>query len=821
MQERKPKAFISTSLRMEDKEFCDLVTEIVRENNFEPFGTVGKYSQSPEPLMNTIIENIAEADCLVLVATPRYYQIDVHKHISSLGISDVLIAEGAISTVFNKPLLIFVQEGTEISHVFDKVTQRVTLRRDGKDLVEKKEMIRNYFQNAIKIIKRNKDTTPDTTIRTNKKTRIFRGEKSIFIGRQNEIALIAKTLLNTREPISIVGIGGVGKSVLAFKVIHNCEQLFDWIVPIYIEKDLTLLELIKKIADAFSLPLDLNSNRDINYLKSSIMNSLAPMGRVLLLLDGFDNISPDSTSSVEINEFLTEIPDNLNLVLTARNKNNIIGEHIFEITGLRINDAVELFIRISKNSFKNNPDEKILMKLKEVLNTIECHPLAIKLLAGVYRGGGISEIEHLSTEIIKTIGKKVAGRFRSIEACFDYSYKILTKKERQLLHDLTAFDSPFTEEIALHVTNHNKHTLYGLSDKCFLRTYELEQAQDKNKVKLVYDFHALIRSFLNLKQTDIDNSLKSKITEYYCKFIKKAYEEIGKKGHMDYVSIIELNFRKEKNDIDNSVKLTIDPRERSYMANKLGQILERLGYAQKALFYHQICLELDKNAQNHTRIGNDFLNIGTIFESCGNPEFAFINYLRAAASYGAANDKARELDVSIKLIPYIMELIGINNCLDYIKTIHESIKKLQNKLDPFQMNITMGPFYSHLAYYYERIGNNICKLACYQKQLSMNRSTGDEDISGIVSFKIAEIYAKLKDAEKSIKYYRLAFDSFQKTNNLENMYEVMRNLERIYQPLNSDKSNECRIIAEKIRSNPNYDASKNRSIGYLGRVRIK
>jgi hypothetical protein len=69
---RRPLAFISTSLHIEDKPFVDLVEEITRENGFEPFGTVGKYSAAPIPVWDHMMENIPKADCVIMAATPRY-----------------------------------------------------------------------------------------------------------------------------------------------------------------------------------------------------------------------------------------------------------------------------------------------------------------------------------------------------------------------------------------------------------------------------------------------------------------------------------------------------------------------------------------------------------------------------------------------------------------------------------------------------------------------------------------------------------------------------------------------------------------------------
>jgi hypothetical protein len=111
-REPKPLAFISTSLREEDKPFVGLVENITRENGFEPYGTIGLHSAAPMPLWDHIVENIPKADCVIMAATPRYFQEDIYNRgITNKAISETVYAEGIIATIFNKPLIIFRQEG--------------------------------------------------------------------------------------------------------------------------------------------------------------------------------------------------------------------------------------------------------------------------------------------------------------------------------------------------------------------------------------------------------------------------------------------------------------------------------------------------------------------------------------------------------------------------------------------------------------------------------------------------------------------------------------------------------------------------------------
>ena len=72
-----PKAFISCSLREEDKHFINFIIRIVQRFGFQPFGTVGMFAQEPKPVWQSMKENIEKFDCVILIATPRYIQQDI------------------------------------------------------------------------------------------------------------------------------------------------------------------------------------------------------------------------------------------------------------------------------------------------------------------------------------------------------------------------------------------------------------------------------------------------------------------------------------------------------------------------------------------------------------------------------------------------------------------------------------------------------------------------------------------------------------------------------------------------------------------------
>lgn len=154
-QQRQCTAFISCSLRSEDKPFVDYIESIVRQMGFLPMGTVGRYDAAPKPIWQQMKDNIQSADCIVLAATPRYLQQDIDdKMRTGKGMSEMLHSEIAMAVAMDRPVLAFVLEGTDVGSFLPQAVQYITLKRDRSDLMIKWPLIRAYFGNGAAMIQK-------------------------------------------------------------------------------------------------------------------------------------------------------------------------------------------------------------------------------------------------------------------------------------------------------------------------------------------------------------------------------------------------------------------------------------------------------------------------------------------------------------------------------------------------------------------------------------------------------------------------------------------------------------------------------------------
>jgi len=150
-------AFLSCSLRTEDKPFVEYVEKILETHQIKPIGTVGLYSAAPTNTAVHMKTNIPLADFVVIVATPRYMQKDLKTGKVSYGLSEMVHVETGMAYMAGKPVVVFVQEGTDVGNFLPNVTQYITLNGSHEDLNNKWSLINILVRNAYDIIKQIRD----------------------------------------------------------------------------------------------------------------------------------------------------------------------------------------------------------------------------------------------------------------------------------------------------------------------------------------------------------------------------------------------------------------------------------------------------------------------------------------------------------------------------------------------------------------------------------------------------------------------------------------------------------------------------------------
>lgn len=146
---KKPLAFISCSIRDEDRKFVNFIIKIVKMQNFQPFGTIGLLDAFPEEIPKSMVDNIEKADCLIVIATPRYLQTEIGKNSTKKTISENIVTEIGIASAHKIPVLAFVLKGTTVHNHLKNVTQIIEIDPYNKlDVRNKIPLINKYFNNT-------------------------------------------------------------------------------------------------------------------------------------------------------------------------------------------------------------------------------------------------------------------------------------------------------------------------------------------------------------------------------------------------------------------------------------------------------------------------------------------------------------------------------------------------------------------------------------------------------------------------------------------------------------------------------------------------
>ncbi|HSF75388.1 MAG TPA: NB-ARC domain-containing protein [Microcoleus sp.] len=271
---------------------------------------------------------------------------------------------------------------------------------------------------------------------------------SIFYGRGEELNTVQQWIVQENcRLVTLLGMGGIGKTSLSVKLAHQIQDRFEYIVwrslrnspPI----DEVLAELIQFLSDQSetNLPtqLDAKISRLLKYLRAS---------RCLLILDNLESIlqSGDRTGSYRhgyegYGQLLQIIGDTAHqscLILTSREKPK----------GLATWEGQSLPVRSLQLSGLLEADGRCLFDLKgtftgtdsawhSLIERYAGNPLAIKIVASSIRDffdGNIAQFLHIS--------QKIPFLFDDILDLLDQQFQRLTTLEQQIMYWLAINREP-------------------------------------------------------------------------------------------------------------------------------------------------------------------------------------------------------------------------------------------------------------------------------------------------------------------------------------------------------------------------------------------
>jgi predicted ATPase/class 3 adenylate cyclase len=264
-----------------------------------------------------------------------------------------------------------------------------------------------------------------------------------FVGRVSELAHVGQ-LLDVSRLLTISGPGGVGKTRIAIEAASRSGTRFADGVR-YV--DLSAVTDPELAAFAVARAMELAEPPDRCITVDALIRHLGDR-RLLLVVDNCEHLLDACAALVGV--MLGACP-NLTVLATSRSPLGTCGEQVFPVPGMSAtDDAVQLFAEHARRGspgFAPGPSD--IAAVEEICRRLDGLPLAIELAAARVRSCSLAEIiDSLDARLdFLTGGPRTATRrHRTLKACVDWSYGLLTEPEKDMFRRISVLPGAFDQQ---------------------------------------------------------------------------------------------------------------------------------------------------------------------------------------------------------------------------------------------------------------------------------------------------------------------------------------------------------------------------------------
>jgi predicted ATPase/class 3 adenylate cyclase/Tfp pilus assembly protein PilF len=253
-------------------------------------------------------------------------------------------------------------------------------------------------------------------------------ERDGFVGRAQSLADLSRRIGAGARLVSVLGMGGTGKTRLVTR--------FGW----------TWLGDFSGIVHAVASALEVPLGKDDPV--SQLGHAIAGRGPCLVILDNFEQVTRYAEET--LGHWLDRAGE-AQFIVTTREVLGLPGEDALSLPPLPPPDAAELFVRRAQSAHaghRPNPeDEAAIMPLIKLLDGL---PLAIELAAARVRLMPPRMLLARMSDRFKLLSSSGARHDRqaTLRATLDWSWDLLAMSDKDALSQLSVFEGGFTLEAA-------------------------------------------------------------------------------------------------------------------------------------------------------------------------------------------------------------------------------------------------------------------------------------------------------------------------------------------------------------------------------------
>ena len=271
-----------------------------------------------------------------------------------------------------------------------------------------------------------------------------------FIGRERELGE-AKVLLGSVRLLTLLGMGGLGKTRLSLQVATEVRHHYPdgcWFVDLAPVRDAALV--VSETAQA----LGVREEPDRPLLQS--VCAFVKSRKLLLILDNCEHVVK---ASADLASALLRAAPDVRVLASSREALRVPGEQIYPVLPMPVprpgdsfellsqTAAVRLFMdraRLQKPTFEFTVREA--PAIGELVARLEGIPLALELAAARVRSLSVADINTRLKDRYKLLtggGRVLMERQQTLRALVDWSYDLLNAQEQTLLDRLAVFAGGF------------------------------------------------------------------------------------------------------------------------------------------------------------------------------------------------------------------------------------------------------------------------------------------------------------------------------------------------------------------------------------------
>ncbi|MEQ8674841.1 MAG: BTAD domain-containing putative transcriptional regulator [Aggregatilineales bacterium] len=332
--------------------------------------------------------------------------------------------------------------------------------------------------------------------------------------------------------ITLLGIGGTGKTMLATYMAHERRAMF---------RDGVVLVALTAVRDVQTLSQTILSSLNISVKGVASVDQVITALKdreLLLILDNYEQLLPE-TGLIE--RILDEVP-RVKLLVTSQMPLNLRQEWMIPLKKLKIeqadnqdiaeSDALRLFRLTAERVLPHFDWMAYIDDILEICHFLEGLPLGIVIAAGQVKYLSPPEILASLREdmlAMETTYQGMPARHQGFASLINSTIKNLSTEEQHTLMALSIFRGSFTHEAALAVADTPMTTFVSLVDKSLIQ----------RKENFRYTLHSLLRRVFveKFEASSEKTHIRQRFTAYYQHWCHATYRK--RREINDYLLVID------------------------------------------------------------------------------------------------------------------------------------------------------------------------------------------------------------------------------------------------------------------------------------------